>query len=295
MQGGPVRRKALRRLVRAALVLAVGLVVVAAVSAVPVRLPPAAETPDLESILGEMVTHRALYELAILRIRPGSGIAGVSGRMYMEWADACDGWRVEQRIVMRLAQGDANETTTDSYFKSWEAKDGTQFRFDLKTQRDGTLEEDLSGNARLRSETEGGIVSYRKPEQKEVELPPGTVFPTAHTALIASAIKSGQPLLPRVVFDGGSEDNPLFVSTAIGRKLPPAENATEASHGPGERAAWPVIMAFYPLKDPEGVPRYEISIHFQGNGVARRLDLNYGDFTVRARLVGFDRIAAPKC
>ena len=74
-----------------------------------------------------------------------------------------------------------------------------------------------------------------------------------------------------------------------------AEGATEATNGPGERASWPVAMAFYRLDDVQGLPLYEITIHLQGNGVARRLDLDYGDFAVRARLVGFERLPAPKC
>jgi len=300
MQGDHVRRNALSRSARVLLVVGGALGVAVLLAALPAPAPPspqtaAAEAPDIDALLGAMVPHHALYDMTMLRVRPGRGVVGVSGRMYMEWADACDGWRIEQRIVMRLSHGDGNELTTDSYFKSWESKDGTQLRFDLKTQRDGTLEEELSGNARLRSEAEGGIATYRKPGTKEVELPPGTVFPTAHTVLIAHAIKSGSSFLSRVIFDGGSEDNPLLISAAIGGQLPPLENATDATHGPGERNAWPVAMAFYKLDDLEGLPLYEITIHFQGNGVARRMDLDYGEFAVRARLVGFERIPAPKC
>ncbi len=133
-----------------------------------------AEIPSLAS-------HRAVYKLALASV--ANGIAGLSGRMAIEIVDVCDGWTLEQRIGLRIVSPDGPELESYTSFTSWEAKDGTQFRFEQETKRNGVTVEELGGRVELEP-GKAGVAKFTKPEEIELPLPAGTLFPSRHTALL---------------------------------------------------------------------------------------------------------------
>ena len=59
--------------------------------------------------------------------------------------------------------------------------------------------------------------------------------------------------------------------------------------------AWGVRFAFFAADDQGAQPEYELALDLLGNGVARSMLLDYGDFAVDARLIQLQALPRPKC
>jgi hypothetical protein len=238
----------------------------------------------------DLVSHRAVYSLALDSTRSGSTITDLRGRMAFEIIDVCDGWTFDQRIGLRIT--DANVPEFDSYTSStgWESKDGTQFRFEQETKRDGVTIEELSGRAELEP-GKTGIARRVKPEEMEIPLPAGTLFPTRHTALLIERALAGENHFLGVLFDGSTLDNPNKVSAFIGA---PTE-LPALVEGDDPVTAWPVRVAFFSLRQNTPEPDIEIGIILQADGVAREIDFDYQGFTIHSELESYTPLSAVDC
>ncbi|MGQ9367322.1 cell envelope integrity EipB family protein [Azospirillum sp. ST 5-10] len=280
----PTRRPTRSRLARpfaAAALATVALVVGAGVTATAVQAAP------------EILPHRALYKMSLLKARNSSKVADVSGLMSFEWADACDGWTTQQRFQLRFVYAEGDETTMSTTYTTWETKDGTRYRFNVRKLIDGDLDEEVRGSARLEAQGGGGVAMFAAPEEQEMELPPGTMFPTAHTIALLEHAAAGDVFLNRPVFDGADAEGATEISAVIGKPTP----ATSGVGGDllAGKTGWPVRMAFFPLDGDAAQPEYEMSLHLLRNGVAESMQIDYGDFTVDAVLERLEALPRSGC
>jgi len=147
----------------------------------------------------DIAPHRALYDLTLDNAKVSSGVAGASGGMYYEWGETCDGWTVEQRFRLRLLYAEEGSVDVNSTLVTWESKDGLRYRFNEKRVRNGSVEDDIHGEAHLNGKDKGGVADFEKPDPTTMTLAPGVLFPTAHTlALIENAL-AGEQFLSRKV------------------------------------------------------------------------------------------------
>jgi EipB-like len=239
----------------------------------------------------DLAPHRAAYAMMLKSARPGSGVVSVTGAMILETSDACDGWTVSQRIRLRMTVAEAGEFETDTTFSSWESKDGLNYRFSTRTLRDGDVSEEIRGHASLSGRGGAGIAHFTKPETDDLQLPPGTVFPTEHMVMLLNEAIKGGNSLTATLFDGASEDGTFQVSGLIGPQLPPSAEA--AASALLKRPGWRMRLAFFPIASQDSQPSYEVTATLRDNGVAAPLEFDYGEFSVDAKL---DRIEVlPKC
>ena len=238
----------------------------------------------------DLVSHRAFYEMSLATARYGSDIAALKGKMVLEVIDTCDGWTLDQRIALRIYDPQGSELNSYITFASWESKDGLRFSFRQQTRFGDHLVEESSGRAELDAST-GGTAYYTKPEEIEIVLPPGTVFPTRHTDRVIEGAVAGEKQVIVIVFDGSSLDNPSRVSAFIG----PASELEGLSEGEGPRTTWPIHLAFFPMTKASATPEVEIGMLLQDDGVARSVDLDYGDFAIHGELIEFEVVAPKDC
>ena len=238
----------------------------------------------------DLVSHRAFYEMSLLSARYGSDIAALKGKMVLQVVDTCDGWTLDQRIALTISDPKGGELNSYITFASWESKDGSRFSFRQQTRFGDHLVEESSGRAELDAST-GGTAYYTKPEEIEIVLPPGTVFPTRHTDRVIEGAMAGESQVAVIVFDGSSLDNPSNVYAFI---VPPREMA-ELAEGEGPRMTWPIYLAFFPMTKASAVPEVEIGMLLQDDGVARSVDLDHGDFAIHGELLEFEVIAPKDC
>jgi hypothetical protein len=230
--------------------------------------------------------------------RSNSGIVQVNGTMVLEMVDSCDGWEIRQRIKLTFLRNDGEEFETDSSFTSYESKDGLELRFSVRNAQNDEVEEELRGRADLETLGGRGRASFTLPEARSFDLPAGTLFPTTHLALIIKHAREGDKSATYKVFDGARLDGAFQVNAVIGR---PPRSKVPVPAVKGDLALlrnqpeWGVRFAFFANGDQGAQPEYELALDLLGNGIARSMLLDYGDFAVDAHLVQIEAVPRPKC
>jgi hypothetical protein len=251
-----------------------------------------AQQPDVV-----LVPHRATYDMKLSVARPNSGIVEVNGRMVLEMVEACDGWEVKQRIKLKFLRNDGEEFDTDSSFTSYETKDGLALRFSVRNIQNDEVEEELRGRADLEATGGKGTASFTLPEVRSFELPAGTLFPTTHLSLLIRHARDGDKSASYGVFDGARLDGAFQVNAVIGKSPrgpnPPVRGDVGLLRN---QPSWGVRLAFFAAGDQGTAnPEYELALDLLGNGIARSMLLDYGDFAVDARLVQLQALPRPRC
>src|SRR5215472_16826127 len=102
------------------------------------------------------------------------------------------------------------------------AQDGLRYRFNQKQMRNGELDQETRGEAKLDGPGKGGVAEFTKPQPQTLKLESGVLFPSAHTIVLIDAARRGENFVTRQVFDGATDENAVQVSAAIGLKVTPA-------------------------------------------------------------------------
>ena len=242
----------------------------------------------------DLAPHRAIYRMGLSSVRSSASVADVQGKMLFELADACDGWTIDQRFQLDFTYAEGDRVAMTTNYVTWEAKDGRSYRFNVRKLVNGQLDEELRGDAEMADE--GGAARYGKPKEVELKLPAGTMFPTNHTVAMLRHAVSGQKVFGTMVFDGSDEEGLTEINAVVGLKaegqgapegVPPSDLLT-GSH-------WPIRLAFFPPSSSAAAPEYEMSMDLMENGVARSMLIDYGDFTVSAKLEKVEAITRPRC
>jgi hypothetical protein len=250
--------------------------------------------------------HRALYSLTLGTTKSGSGVLGASGAMYYEWGETCDGWTVEQRFRLRIVYAEQGGTELSSTLVTWESKDGLRYRFNERRLRNGDPDEELHGEAHLDGPGKGGVAEFTKPQASTIKLAPGVIFPTAHTLVLIDRAKAGDQFVVRQVFDGSTVENASQISAVIGPELKPDpadqqaaagdKQAAEILHSPLlQHPSWRMRLAFFPPDSASETPDYELGMRLVANGVSQDMDLDYGDYVVKAHLDEIEPLGKPSC
>lgn len=255
----------------------------------------AAATPAPLAARGaEIVPHRALYTMTLSSARTNSGVADARGTMDYEWGETCDGWTIEQRYRLKMRYTESTDVDIASSFITWELKDGTRYRFNQKQMRNGEVEQEIRGEARLDGPGEGGVAEFSKPQTQSLKLEPGVMFPSAHTILLIDAAHEGENFLSRLVFDGATDENAVQVSAAIGAKIAP--DAAAATLSPLlQRPGWRIRLAFFPVDANAEKPDYELGMRLLDNGVSQDMVIDYGEYAIRAKLDDIEPLTKPNC
>jgi hypothetical protein len=232
--------------------------------------------------------------LKLARANSNAAVNAAAGRLVIEWQDTCDGYTTNQRFLTEFSDSEGHGSTTDLWVSSWEARDGSVFRFNLTNSTNGTVQERSRGLAR-----HGGgksEVTFEEPKPEHRTLPAAVSFPTAHTAQLIAAALHGERSIERIVFDGGAENGLSYVSAFIGNELPPRPAPAAAKGKAAELAqgrSWPVRLAFYPFEKSDDMPDYEMSFDLYENGVSTDFEFDYGDFAIAAELSAIEPL--PGC
>ncbi|WP_245613118.1 cell envelope integrity EipB family protein [Skermanella stibiiresistens] len=241
----------------------------------------------------EIAPHRAIYKMSLASSRNNSTVSDVRGQMMFEWADACDGWTIEQRFQLRFQYSEGEQVDMSTNYATWEAKDGQTYRFNVRKLVNGELDEELRGTAEAHADRPG-VARYVKPEEQEIELPGGTLFPSMHTIQLLRHAADGDKVFGTTVFDGSDTEGATEINTVMGLRKDLAQDKRFDSrlfHG----KIWPVRMAFFPLASDDAAPEYEMGLQLLENGVAQSMLIDYGDFTVAAVLEQIESLPRPRC
>jgi hypothetical protein len=206
--------------------------------------------------------------------------------MLFELIDACESWATRQRFSLTIRDGEGTELETGSDYATLESMDGKRLRFSLTQMAQGAVSSRVAGEAELGADG-SGVARYSEPEAKELPIPPGTLLPNTHTIASLNAARAGQRLLVAPIFDGTSADGAQETTTVLSAwqgPQPVAEVPSLSALGSARMR----IAFFEPDAEQAGgarTPSYEVSLRYFENGVADDLIMDFGAFTVRAKLI----------
>lgn len=253
-----------------------------------------------KGVVQRLATHLAVYELTLTQNSSSSGISDLRGRIVYELTGSeCIGYTVNMRIVNQVADTDGSGGLTDLRSSAWESADGMKFRFNSTEYLDSELNETTSGSA-SRDAAKTVSVSLEQPARKGFAIERDVAFPLEHLLEIIRAAQEGKRVVERRVYDGSQSGDKIFKTTTIvgaGDRSDPSPDvpgATELVQVP----AWPVSIAYFEddgLSEGEETPSYQLSFRLFDNGVSDKLELDYGNFTLRGELKSLTRIAPVKC
>jgi hypothetical protein len=239
--------------------------------------------------------HRAAYKLELKRARRDSRVSEATGAMVYTWGETCDGWTVEQQFVLNVVQGDGDAMQLTAVSSTWESKDGTRLRFNIKRERNGQEVEKIRGEARLDGENGAGVAEFEMPKLKRVKLPKGTVFPTMHTLRLMRRAADGAKTDRQLVFDGSELGPPGLVSAFILPLKDPKNQSNAIGPSLGPQKVRKINLAFFSALGNALEPEFEMLIALQDNGIAPSLVLDYGDYAVRGTLARLEALEKPNC
>jgi len=245
---------------------------------------------EFASAAGALLAHRAVYDLDLGEASQKSGVVGVSGRIVYEFnGSACVGYSTNYRLVTRMNMRET-QSLNDYRITTFEGGDGKAFKFATKFFVDQELDKETRGSASL--DGQGVEVSLQKPQASEIELPMSQ-FPTQHMIELIDKANAGEHFYETTMFDGSdSADKVMTTTVVIGKKTAPEKNDPElaALKDLGSESYWPVSIAYFDLAkgDGEETPDYAISFKLYENGFTRDLEMSYGEFSIKAMLVGLD-------
>ena len=247
---------------------------------------PAATAPLAPLTARALASHRGIYTLTLDRARENAAIVDVSGAMLFELIDACESWASRQRFTMTLRNREGTELETGSDYATLESMDGRNLRFSLTQVTQGAVRSRVAGQAELTADG-SGVARYSEPEVKELPIPAGTLLPNTHTIATLNAARAGQRLLVAPIFDGTTADGAQQTTTVLSpwQGPQPVPDAPSLSALGSSRMR---IAFFEPDGEQAGgarTPSYEVSLRYFENGVADDMIMDFGDFTVRAKLM----------
>jgi hypothetical protein len=229
----------------------------------------------------------ALYDLSLSKVRTHD-VTGATGQMSFDVVDGCTGWGTTQHmtLLIRNTDGSLNKSVTD--YITWETKDGKSLTFTLReSDNDGKEQIDDAGSATHTGANGAGIISYTTPAGTTLSLPPGTLFPMAHTEALLAAGRDGKKFIAPPLFDGTTADGAQATFVAVLGHHGPQPNAFQAL---SPIPSLDVDIAFYERKNTDSNPDFRTQMRYFDDGVATDLVLDFGDFIMTGKL---ERLTIP--
>ena len=245
----------------------------------------------------QLTPHRAVYDLALDKATERSGITGLTGRMVYEFnGSSCEGYTVNFRFVTRIDTREVSRMT-DQQTTTFEDAEGKTFSFVTKSYVDRSLDKELRGTA---TKEPGGLrVEIDKPEKESLELM-ATQFPTQHLLELLDRAAKGETFFETNLFDGSDDGDKVMTTTVVvGRQAEPRSDDPEVKVDSALLSTekfWPVDIAYFDMEDDGGeeMPEYRISFKLHPNGMTRDLVMDYGDFSMKGKLVDLALLPQPK-
>jgi hypothetical protein len=270
-----------------------GLALAAALGGLPAtaaQLPPVVLAP-----------HRVVYDLSLASSSGSRGVENARGRIAFDFlGDACEGYALTYRQVTVLDSGEVGPRTSDLRTTTFEAGDGSSFRFKTESDMQGVPAKRLDGDAERKQD---GMLAVRLKQPKPERLTFGDdpVFPSEHMKRLIAAAEAGETTLSLKVFDGSDDGRKVYDTLAvIGHKADAADLSrvepalrTDAMQ---KLARWPVTLSYFNTGQAgEATPAYTLAFQLYENGVSGNLRLDYGEFALKGEVSRFELMPAKVC
>jgi hypothetical protein len=242
----------------------------------------------------QLVPHRAIYELSA-KSSGGFGKSGeLRGILTYELAEDCDGWSVNQKAGLDVAAAEGEGHRFEWSQNTWEAKDGSSYRYVVKDSQDGG--EDNQRRGELRYDTPGGTgkLTTQMPARGEADIPTA-LLPVQHTIEMIERATAGDPLFLATIFDASVDVEPVEISAGFGPSV--ASGTAPVKDFPMLKnvASRHVDFAFFVGDKADGTPDFEQTVQLFDNGVVTQVTFEFGGLPVLGTLRRLEPLEPEKC
>jgi len=246
---------------------------------------PVIVRPAQASTAPDMTGQIALYDLSLEKVRTHD-VTGATGQMRFAVADGCTGWGTTQHMVLLIRNADGSLTKTVTDYVTWETKNGSMLTFNLSERdNDGKPVIDDAGTAIHAGGDGSGTITYSTPANRVMAMPPGTLFPMAHTEAILNAGAEGKKFISVPLFDGTTDDGAQHTFVVI---LSRGEHGQAPFPDLAKMTSTDVDIAFYERKNSDQNPDFRSQMQYYDNGVANNIMMDFGDFVLLGKLERLD-------
>ena len=263
---------------------------------------PAVNSRPAPADIDMMTPHRAVYRMELVEKRSSAHILNISGQLFFQWRSVCDAWATDHRFRILYEYPDAPAMQVQSDFTTYESHNGESFDFSARRRRNGELYDDIRGHAAMPAGMDSpGYARFTAPAGTAFDLPPGTIFPMAHTLAMTRALRNGDRFIPATFFDGSDDKGPVEANAIIGPavmgvvdRFAGIDGLDTALIAPPARS---IRMAFFTLYGSESGPDpdYEMEVILHENGVISDMRVEYRDFTVTQTLTALEQLDSDPC
>jgi EipB-like len=242
----------------------------------------------------QLVPHRAVYELAA-RSSGGFGRSGaLRGVLTYELMEDCDGWSVNQKAGLDVSPPEGNVVRFEWSQATWEAKDGTSYRYFIKDSQDGATGNQRRGELTYPKSGAEGKLTTELPSRGETSMP-HVLLPVQHTLALIDRAESGDSVFIAKIFDATVDEKPVEISAGFGPTLKGDEAGAKDFPPLKDVPSRHVDFAFFVKNLPDGTPDFEQSVHLFNNGIVSEVNFEFGGLPVLGTLRRLEVLEPQKC
>ena len=248
-----------------------------------------------------LASHRAGYEISLGGLdttRPSGADAPISasGLIAYEFrGSACEGYASNFRQLTEIQRSEGGAVDSDISALSFEDGDAKSLRFEISTHAGGAAQPPVSGSA-ARADNGTIDVDLIKPGKEKVDIGRDILFPTQHIERIIATAKDGGRVLEARVFDGSDTGKKVYSTlTIIGPQRKGANGDSTVAAKLADTPRWPLTVSYFNEANKDSAPDYTMSFDLYENGVSGSLKLDYGAFSLTAKLKKLDWLPDASC
>ncbi|WP_119302238.1 EipB family protein [Dongia deserti] len=250
--------------------------------------------PGASADAAQLMPHRAIYELTG-KSAGGFGRSGsLHGLLTYELMEDCDGWSVNQKAGLDVSAAEGAGHRFEWSQATWEAKDGSSYRYFIKDSQDGTTGNQRRGELVYPEPGATGKLTTELPARGEADVPPA-LLPVQHTLELLERAKAGDTIYLAKIFDATVDEKPVEISATFGPSLPQSELQAEAFAPLINVPSRHIDFAFFVKNLPDGTPDFEQSIELFENGVVSRVSFEFGGLPVLGKLRKLEMLEPQTC
>lgn len=242
----------------------------------------------------ELAAHQATYNMSLLSVGQDSQMAGIKGKTNFAIRRDCDGWKSSENYVLEFDYQSGEKAIMASHFSSWEELAGQLYSFEVHEGSTFEDEKQFNGYANLPPVAKRAEAFFSMQPDTAMPLPEQVFFPVAHTRELLNQAERGGKLFSAFIFFGAEPDRALKRTSSVIGALQTVKNEDMLGKL-AVQSYYPIQIAYFDPSSPEATPEYEITFHMLPNGVVAYYEVDYGTFSIDARLVDAKPLPHPNC
>lgn len=249
---------------------------------------------DVSAKAAQLVPHRAVYELMA---KPSSGFGrsgALRGLLTYELMDDCDGWSVNQKAGLDVTPPEGEGHRFEWSQATWEAKDGSSYRYFIKDSQDGSTGNQRRGELRYAEAGAEGKLTTELPARGETDIP-RVLLPVQHTLALIERAGAGDVVFLAKIFDATVDQKPVEISAGFGPALSNGRSKAEDFAPLKNVLSRHVDFAFFVQNLPDGTPDFEQSVQLFDNGIVSQVNFEFGGLPVLGTLRKLEMLEPQTC